>query len=78
MQIDVKESYVVTLSNAELRIIGLALAQKLKDKEDIEHANALNEALLKQKAAQLNDRLKSTLKAQAKEKPGTDSTPAPG
>ena len=65
MQVDMRPMFTVGLTRQELRIIGLALAQKLKRHEDIEEAAALNKVLLgmqEQKAREFHDVAKGALK----------------
>lgn len=53
-QVETSTQYIIRLAQDEFRLVGLALAGKLKGK-DIHAAAALNEQLLKQRASHLKD-----------------------
>lgn len=47
--------YQLKLTGQELRLIGLALSGRLKEKSDIEDSKALNMQIAQQKLAQITD-----------------------
>jgi len=57
MHTDVEPHYLLKLTAAEFRLIGLGLAGKLKDKEDITAAKTLNVHLTAQRVNHLKSQL---------------------
>lgn len=53
MHTDVETNYKLSLTAAELRVIGLALAGKIKDASDVKAAKTLNVMLCEQRDAKL-------------------------
>lgn len=66
MQLHPAFEFTLTLTRAELRIVGLALAGRLKDGKDQEAARGLNESLLEHRRRLLLDELDVVEGAQEK------------
>jgi len=60
---DFSPSYTVTFNASEFRIVGLALAGRLKDREDIEAALRLNFQILGQRVSHLDVYMQQSKKA---------------
>lgn len=57
MHPDFQPHYTIKLTGPELRIVGLALAGKLKDDADLVQARALNECLVRGRELRLSEAL---------------------
>lgn len=57
MHTEIKQTYTLVLTSEEFRLIGLAIAGKLKDADDTMAAKELNAKLCLQKVKSLKDQL---------------------